>query len=404
IIIRDKIGIGPLEPMILDPYIEDISCDGLGPVFVEHKIFGSCVSNLIFDNKEELEDYVKRLSERIGRPVSLRKPIIDGTLPDGSRLNVVFGSDISQRGTNFTIRKFSKVPISITQLCLWNTLDYLSAAYLWMLVENGMSVWVAGETASGKTTTLNALCTFIKPEAKIVTIEDTPEVIVPHENWVREGTKEGESDEFKIDLFDLLKAALRQRPNYIIVGEIRGREGYVAFQAMQTGHPVMSTFHASSVQKLIQRITGAPIEVPKPYVDNINAVVIQSAVRVPKLEKVERRVISINEIVGYDSIEDNFNYTELISWDPATDTFNFKGADSSYLLEKIALLHGYRRRDVRKVYGELMKRADLLRMLAESGVTDYFDLWNTLKIVRDLGIEHSLELMRKGMLLARVKG
>lgn len=402
VMLRDKVGVGPLEPMILDPYIEDISCDGVGPIFVEHKVFGSCVSNLRFDDSEELDEYAKRLSERIGKPVSYRSPIIDGTLPDGSRLNLVFGRDISKRGTNFTIRKFSKTPLSITQLCLWNTIDFLGAAYLWTLLEFGTSVWVSGETASGKTTMLNAICTFIKPEAKIVSVEDTPEVIVPHENWVREVTKESESGEFKVDLFDLLKAALRQRPNYIIVGEIRGREGNVAFQAMQTGHPVLSTFHASSVQKLIQRLTGSPIEVPKTYIDNIGAIVIQSAVRLPKTNRTERRVLSVNEIVGYDPIDDRFNYIELFSWDPTTDSFIFKGEGSSYLLEsKIAPAYGYTRREVRKIYAHLQARAELLRLLAEAGVTDYFELWEVLKTVRELGIEHSLDLIRSGKLLTR---
>lgn len=404
LLFRDKIGIGPLEPMIKDPYIEDISFDGSGPVFVEHKVFGSCISNLCFDDPEQLDEYVKRLAERIGRPVSYRNPIVDGTLPDGSRINIVYGSDVSKHGTNFTIRKFSKVPISITQLCLWNTMSYLAAAYLWMLLEFGMSVWVCGETASGKTTTLNAICTFINPTAKIVTVEDTPEVTVPHENWIREVTKEGEGEEGKIDLFTLLKAALRQRPNYIIVGEIRGREGNVAFQAMQTGHPVLTTFHASTVQKLIQRLTGSPIEVPKTYIDNIAAVVIQSAVKVPKTGKVERRVLSINEIIGYDSIEDRFNYIEIFSWDPLTDTFLFRGEGSSYLLEnKLAVFFGYSKRDVREIYNHLNMRAELLRLLAEAGVTDYFELWSALKAIKALGIERALEMMRKGKLLELVK-
>ncbi|NHV97286.1 MAG: Flp pilus assembly complex ATPase component TadA [Thaumarchaeota archaeon] len=404
LLVRDKIGVGPLEPMIKDPYIEDISFNGLGPVFVEHKVFGSCVSSLRFDDQEQLDEYVKRLAERIGRPISYRNPIVDGTLPDGSRINIVYGSEISRHGTNFTIRKFSKIPISITQLCLWNTISYLPAAYLWMLLEFGISVWVCGETASGKTTTLNALCAFINPTAKIVSVEDTPEVTVPHENWIREVTKEGEGDEGKIDLFTLLKAALRQRPNYIIVGEIRGREGNVAFQAMQTGHPVIATFHAATVQKLIQRLTGSPIEVPKTYIDNIGAVVIQSAVKVPKTGKIERRVLSINEILGYDSVEDRFNYIEIFTWDPLTDVFLFRGEGTSYLLEnKLAVFYGYSKREVREIYNHLRMRAELLRLLAEAGVTDYFDLWFTLKTIKALGIERALELMRKGKLLEVVK-
>ncbi|MEM3386583.1 MAG: type II/IV secretion system ATPase subunit [Nitrososphaerales archaeon] len=404
LLVRDKIGIGLLEPLIKDPYIEDISFNGVGPVFVEHKIFSSCLSSLRFDDPELLDEYIKRLAERVGRPISYRNPIVDGTLPDGSRINIVYGSDISKHGTNFTIRKFSKVPISILQLCLWNTIGYLPAAYLWMLLEFGISVWVCGETASGKTTTLNALCAFINPTAKIVSVEDTPEVTVPHENWIREVTKESEDSESKIDLFALLKSALRQRPNYIIVGEIRGREGNVAFQAMQTGHPVIATFHASTVQKLIQRLTGSPIEVPKTYIDNIGAVIIQSAVKVPKTGKIERRVLSVNEILGYDSLEDRFNYIEIFNWDPLTDTFLFRGEGTSYLLEnKLAVFYGYSKREVRAIYNHLHLRAELLKLLAEAGITDYFDLWYTLKTIKGLGIERAFELMRQGRLLKVVK-
>jgi len=400
LMIRDKVGVGVIEPMIQDPYIEDISCDGIGPIFVEHKLFRSCKSSITFKVEDELDDYVKRLSDRIGKPVSYRTPIIDGTLPDGSRINLVYGKMVSRKGSNFTIRKFSDIPTSITQLCSWNTLDCTSAAYLWMLIESGTSVWISGETASGKTTTMKALCAFMPPASKIVSVEDTPEVVVPHDNWVREVTKDSEGEEGKVELFDLLKACLRQRPDYIIVGEIRGREGNVAFQAMQTGHPVMSTFHASSVEKLIQRLTGSPIEVPKTYIDNIGAVVIQSAVRVPYKGTVERRVISVNEIVGYDPIEDRFNFIELITWDPITDTFRFKGEGSSYLLEsKIAPMYGLSNRDVRKIYTHLDNRAKLLSLLVKAHIFDYYDLWAILKKTSELGVEKALELMRTGRLV-----
>ncbi len=233
-LIRDKVGLGVLEPFIRDPYIEDISCDGLGYIYIVHKIFGPLETSIKFETEEELDRFVIELSERIGKPVSHARPIVDATLPDGSRINIVFGTDVSLKGSNFTIRKFSKKPLSIIQLVNWGTLDERVAAYLWMLLLEGMSGFISGETASGKTTTLNALITFIRPTAKIITIEDTAEVQVPHENWVRELTRDTGSAESSITMFDLLKAALRQRPNYIVVGEIRGAEGNIAFQAMQS--------------------------------------------------------------------------------------------------------------------------------------------------------------------------
>ena len=394
-LVMEKARLGILEPFIRDPYIEDISCDGLGPIFVEHKVFGSCESNIRFDSKDELDEFVRRLSEKTGRPVTYRNPIVDASLPDGSRINIVFGSDVSMRGSNFTIRKFSDKPISIVQLIKWGSINELIAAYLWMLLENNMSIWFCGETASGKTTLLRASCVFINPHYKIISIEDTPEIIVPHDNWVREVTRGGEEGA-GIELFDLLKAALRQRPNYIIVGEIRGREASVAFQAMQTGAPVLTTFHAGSIEKLVQRLTGSPIEVPKTYIDILNCVVIQSAVRIPRTGKVERRVLSVNEIVGYDPIEGRFNYIELFSWKPAEDEHEFRGRGSSHLLEnKIAVMRGIDRRNLGAIYDDLMMRARLLRKLVDLGVYDYLKVWKLVKQAYNIG-EKLLALIEEG--------
>ncbi|HIP85405.1 MAG TPA: flagellar protein FlaI, partial [Pyrodictium sp.] len=321
-LVRDKVGLGPLEPLIRDPFIEDITCDGVGPIYIVHKVFGPLETNIVFRSEEELDKFVIELSERIGKPVSSARPVVDATLPDGSRINIVFGSDVSLRGTNFTIRKFSKKPLSIIQLIKWGTLDEHVGAYLWTLLLEGMSGFIAGETASGKTTSLNAIIAFIRPTAKIVTIEDTAEVQVPHPNWTRELTRDTGSIETSVTMFDLLKAALRQRPNYIIVGEIRGAEGNIAFQAMQTGHPVLATFHAGSVERLIQRLTSPPINVPKTQLDNLNFVIIQSAVY--REGAIMRRMLSVNEIIGYDSKTDSIVYVPVFVWDPKTDRFIFR--------------------------------------------------------------------------------
>ncbi|MEM2003455.1 MAG: ATPase, T2SS/T4P/T4SS family [Nitrososphaerota archaeon] len=232
-VLIEKAAMGIIEPLIRDPYIEDVSCPGVGPIFVEHKIFGSCRTTIEFRDEDELNQFVYKLSIKAGRPVSIRTPISDAMLPDGSRINIVYGSDISRRGSNFTIRKFSDIPISITQLIRWNTISAKAAAYLWLLLENNLNVWFVGETASGKTTLLRAAAVFVRPDAKIVSIEDVPEIVVPHDNWVCEVTRRGQREGEGVELFDLLKAALRQRPNYILVGEIRGAEAAIAFQAMQ---------------------------------------------------------------------------------------------------------------------------------------------------------------------------
>jgi len=384
----EKVYLGAIEPFIRDSYIEDISCDGVGPIFVEHKIFGSCETTVRIEDEEKLDDFVRRLSERTGRPVTYRRPIVDASLPDGSRINMVFGNDVSKRGSNFTVRKFSEKPVSITSLVSWGTLSSLQAAYLWLLLEFGMSIWFCGETASGKTTLMRALCVFINPKKKIISIEDTPEIIVPHDNWIREVTRQSEEGESSIELFDLLKAALRQRPEYILVGEIRGPEAAVAFQAMQTGAPVLSTFHAGSVEKLIQRLTGEPINIPRSYIDVLNCVVFQGAVRIPRTGRVERRITSINEIAGFDPVENRFDYVELFSWDPSNDAHTFRGEGNSFLLEgKIRNLMGIPAREARRMYLELEKRAQVLESLVMLGVTDYGHVWNVVKHAYDEGID-----------------
>jgi len=392
-LIRDKVGLGILEPYIRDKYIEDISCSGLGPIFIEHKIFKGLKSVIEFRDEETLNKFIIRLAERIGKPVTYKDPIVDATLPDGSRINIVFGNDISKNGSNFTIRKFNETPFSVLQLIEFGSLDYMVAGYLWLLISEGMSGFICGETASGKTTLLNAITAFIRPEAKVVSIEDTPELQVPHKNWTREVTrgstragKIGEGGGSDVTMFDLLKAALRQRPNYILVGEIRGVEGNIAFQAMQTGHPVMSTFHAATVEKLIQRLTTEPISVPKTFIDNLNFVVIQSAVRRPD-GKLVRRVLSVSEIVGYNPQKGGVSFIEVFQWDPVTDTHVFTGFGSSYLLEqKIATRLGIPPNKKKLIYEEVEKRAKILKKLHEQGVTDFYEFFKSISKIYKSGL------------------
>lgn len=387
LMIRDKLGMGTIEPLLLDSNIEDISCSGLGRVFVEHKVFSSLKTTITFQETEELNSFIIQMSEKVGKPITYRDPIVDASLPDGSRINIVFGEDVSKRGSNFTIRKFMGIPTSILELVDFGTIDYTMAAYLWMMLKAGMNCFISGETASGKTTTMNAITTFLPPESKIVSIEDTPELQVPHKNWTREVTRTTRDDSASdVSMFDLLKAALRQRPNEIIIGEIRGVEGNIAFQAMQTGHPVMSTFHAASVEKLIQRLTGDPINVPKNYVDNLNVVIIQSAVNIPG-KGMGRRILSINEIVGYDSVYQAFNFMDIFKWDPATDTFKFTGKNNSYLLEqKIAPRLGIPENQARRIYLELDKRAKILRKIHQAKITNFYDLFKILIQVEEAGL------------------
>jgi flagellar protein FlaI len=384
-VIRDKIGLGVLQPLLLDPNIEDISCSGVGHIFIEHKIFKSVQSSIYFATHDEVDEFAVWLGEWIKSPVTVRNPLVDSVLPDGSRINIVYGREISKRGSNFTIRKFSGTPISVLELIGFGSLNYMMASYLSFMLEEGLNVFVVGATASGKTTLLNAINTFMKPDAKIVTIEDTPEVHVPHKNWIQEVTRHMGADNKggEVGMFELLKAALRQRPDRIIVGEIRSIEAVVAFQAMQTGHGVMSTFHAASVEKLIQRLTGEPINIPKTYIDNLNLAVIQSAVRLAD-GRGARRVMSINEIIGYDPVSESFSFLEAFRWNPATDEFEFPGYMNSYLLEQIiAIKRGIPPHKRKLIYTEVQRRAKIFEKLhKEKGVTDFNEFFQILSEAR----------------------
>ncbi len=237
LLIRDKEGMGIIEPLISDPYIEDITCGVVGTLFVEHKIFGSLKAGISFETEKSLDRFVIQLSEKIGRPVTVRHPIVDAVLPDGSRVNIVFGGDVSKKGSNFTIRKFSKTPMSILGLVETGTLSYDMLGYLSLMVGTGMNIFISGETASGKTTLLNAVTTLIQPNHKIVSIEDTAELQVPHPNWTREVIRGNANGGSSVTMFDLLKAAMRQRPNEIIIGEIRGEEGLSPSRPCRRGTP-----------------------------------------------------------------------------------------------------------------------------------------------------------------------
>ena len=389
IFIRDKIGLGVLQSLIDDPYIEDIGCSGLGCIYIDHKIFKSLKGTITFSDMDDLDQFVLRLAEKIQKPVTYKSPIADSTLPDGSRINVVYGRDVSKRGSNFSIRKFSGVPLSIFDLVEFKTLNYQMLAYLSLIVGNGMNMFVAGESASGKTAMLNALTTFIDPLHKIITIEDTPELQVPHDNWIREVVQSTQSNDTSgaITMFDLLKAALRQRPNEILVGEIRGPEGNIAFQAMQTGHSVMATFHAASVEKLIQRLTSNPISVPKTYIDNLNVAIIMSTVRLPN-GKMGRRITDIAEITGYDSATESFNIVESFHWDPEVDTFVFTGNMTSYILEyKIAPMLGIPSTKKQRIYKEIEKRARIFsRLHQEEGITGFYEILEVLAKAQQEGV------------------
>ncbi len=386
VVIRDLIRNGPLEPLLSDEMLEDIHSVGLKHIHMDHKVFGMVTSNIRFRERELLARYLRAMSERIGRPVSDNKPIIDGVLLDGSRINIIFSDDVSMLGPSFTIRKFAEETISVVQLIKWGTMSAQQAAYIWICLEYGMSVLVSGETASGKTTTLNAILPFIDHNVKIYSAEDTPEVKVRHKIWQRLVTRDAKNEDSRVEMFDLLKAALRSRPRYIIIGEIRGVEGATAFQAMQTGHPVIATFHASSIVKMIQRFTGDPINVPIRFFDNLNFAIFQEVVEAPG-GGIARRVTGIDEVIGYNKHSDGVLTRGMFEWDPVKDKHYFRGMFQSHLLEnKIAAMAGFSNK--RDIYEEMLRRADAIQRMADRDLTHYDDVFDLLGLYYSNGWEH----------------
>jgi len=386
IVIRDLIRNGPLETLLSDEMLEDIHSVGLKHIHMDHKVFGMVTSNIRFREREILSRYLRAMSERIGRPVSDNKPIIDGALLDGSRINIIFSDDVSMLGPSFTIRKFAEETISVVQLIKWGTMSAQQAAYIWICLEYGMSVLVSGETASGKTTTLNAILPFIDHNVKIYSAEDTPEVKVRHKIWQRLVTRDAKNEESRVEMFDLLKAALRSRPRYIIIGEIRGVEGATAFQAMQTGHPVIATFHASSIVKMIQRFTGDPINVPIRFFDNLNFAIFQEVVEAPG-GGIARRITGIDEVIGYNKHSDGVLTRGMFEWDPVKDKHYFRGMFQSHLLEnKIAAMAGFANK--RDIYEEMLRRADAIQRMADRDLTHYDDVFDLLGLYYSNGWDH----------------
>ncbi|MCD6469400.1 type II/IV secretion system ATPase subunit [Candidatus Bathyarchaeota archaeon] len=387
--LRERIGHGFIDIFLADPWLEDISVPGAGHVYVYHKFFGSLESNIEIQ-KEEIDQILRSLAERYGHVLSYSHPIIDIHLPDGSRFNIVYGEDISLKGSNFTIRKFPKEPISVAHLIGWNTFSAEFAAYMWMLFEVGISAFICGETASGKTTTLNALTGLIRSDSKIVSIEETPEVNLAHRNWVREVTRLHSGS--VVSMFDLLKAALRQRPDYIIVGEIRGEEGQVAFQAIETGHPVLSTFHAGDLQTLFQRLTSPPINVPKTHINGLNLAIFQN--RIKRGLRLVRRVLSVNEIISYDSDSGSLNYFPVFVYDPDADQLRFRGS-SIFLEAKVLPYRGWGTDKTPELYRELQMRAEILRVLSEKS-PKFRSVWNTVIETEQVGVEKVYRMIKEG--------
>jgi flagellar protein FlaI len=370
---RDFLGFGKIEAIMKDPNVEDISCDGVNiPVFVFHRDprLGSIPTNIVFEDPEELDSFIIKLAQLAGKSISINEPLVNGTLPDGSRLQATLATDIARRGSNFTIRKFMEEPLTPVHLIKYGTADERVLAYLWLAVDYGRSILIAGGAASGKTTMLNVLSLFIRPDKKIISIEDTAEIVLPHPHWVSHvaRTPISTGKEGEVDLFQLLKESLRQRPDYIVLGEVRGQEAYVLFQQMATGHPSFATIHAENFPKLIDRLTSPPISLPEGLIGSLDIVVFMQRVRYK--EKFVRRVTEVIEMVGFPKEGKSPIVNYVFKWDPFKDSFDI--GEKSVMLKKISQSTGLSEKDV---IDEFQRRVAILRWMKEKNIVDLKDIY-----------------------------
>ena len=377
---RDFVGYGPIDTLMSDTHVEDISCDGVGiPLFVFHNKYESIKSNIVFADENALNSFVISLGQRCGKQLSVSNPILDGTTPEGHRVQATYAREVTTRGASFTIRRFKEKPFTPVELIKYGTASPEIVAYLWLSVEHGESAIICGGTASGKTATLNAMALFIPPGAKVVTMEDTREINLPHENWIPGTTRSGTGERGpdgkaagEIDMYDLVRAALRQRPNYIIVGEVRGKETYTMFQAMATGHTTYSTMHADSVKGMVNRLENPPINCPRILLTALRNVLIQTHARVGM--DMVRRVKQLIEIVGFEPETNELISNTVYEWDQATDKFVFKG--HSFLFDKIMEMKNLTHEELME---EFQRRVDIVKYMLAKDMSDHRDIWNLIR-------------------------
>ena len=367
--LRDFVHLGKIEALMRDHMIEEISCDGIGvPIYIWHREFESMPTNVVFESESELDTFTRKLAYISGKQVSVADPIVDAALPDGNRINLTLGSEITKKGSTFTIRRFSADPITVVDLIKYGTMSKEVAAFMWFLVEKRSTMIVAGGTASGKTTTLNALSSFITPGQKVVSIEDTHELKLPHENWIPSVSRQNFTTATKvgeISQFDLLRAALRQRPDIVIVGETRGREANILFQSMSTGHGGFSSLHADTVEGALSRLTSSPMDVPKPLIANsLDIMTLQLKLKIG--EKSVRRIIKVSEIKGINDITGEIITSDIFHWNPVTDKHIFVGRSAT--LEKIKQRFGLSDDEIQQ---EIRIRQTVLEWLLKNDIRDF---------------------------------
>lgn len=369
---RNSVGLNEIEPLLNDYYVEDIECNGLNfPLYIVHRKYQNLRTNVLFKDASYMTDFIEKLAQKTGRYISYAKPLLDGTLPDGSRVNATYTEDVTTRGPTFTIRKFTKEPWTPVHLIQTKTATAESFAYMWLVIENKFNVMVVGETASGKTTFLNCIVDFIPPEARICSIEDTRELNLAHINWLPAVTRAGfgmptvlGTQYGEITLFDLLKESMRQAPDYVIVGEIRGQEAYVLFQGMASGHPSFSTFHAASVDTVVKRLETPPINLSPSLIEALDVVCI--CIHVKDQTKNVRRLKEVDEIIEVEQALGKAKINAVFEWNPAKDVITFNGKPD--IFDRITKRTGMTRE---QLMAEMNRRATLLNVMADRNISSF---------------------------------
>jgi flagellar protein FlaI len=387
---RDFMGFNEIEPFLRDYFVEDIECNGVDtPIYIVHRVFRNVKTNILFRDVDKLSSFVEKLAQRTGKYISYANPILDGSLPDGSRVNATYTKDITSRGPTFTIRKFTKTPWTPPQLIGFNTLSPEMISYLWLLIEHKMNILICGGTSSGKTTLLNAIAFFIPPEARVVSIEDTRELNLPRENWLPSvaRTSTGIGSIGEVDLFTLLRSSFRQNPDYVIVGEVRGKEAFVLFQGMASGHSSISTIHADSVDTVMKRLETPPIDLPPTLLNVLDCVVVMTHATVKKQET--RRLREIVEIINIQNDGVALTNTPFV-WNASDDGFYFK--KNSKIFEKISRTSGL---SLSEIELEFRRRVQLIYKLYQQKIFEFVEFRDVVneyykkpaEILRRFGID-----------------